>query len=1499
MIPQVRVFPNELVPSPPPPISHGQPDRNTAASENTEDTHITHPNLIDQSSIRHSSGPEPDDRISNLETPPSTYDSPHLEEELNRWGPYLLIEKIGEGGFGEVWRARQERPVRREVALKLLKPLRGISDEAVARFRAEAQAMALMDHPNIARIYDAGQLEDGRLYFAMELVGSFGKNEKWCSGVPLTKYCNARQMGLRERLETFGIVCRAVAGAHQKGIIHRDLKPGNILVGEADGKAVPKVIDFGLAKDITGADVLNLTKHTVEVLGTPMGTIQFMAPEQATGAAVDTRTDVYALGAVLYELLTGSPPLDEEVIRGAAFDEIIRMVREADVPKPSLRVAELKEPIRTATATERHYSDYRRFVAALRGDLDWITLMALDKEPTRRHAGVIQLGEDVEAYVAGNALPHAAPPSRTYRIKKFVQRHRMPVVASMLVMLTLIGGVTVSTWQAMRAKRAEAAAIVEKTNAVRERGAAEKARVEAEEATGREIEARDAAIRAEKGTRARLYAADMVAAQHSLSVGDLGSARQYLNAYRTFDVLEDLRGFAWRYFWHQSHGDEIYSFEGHENNVSSLAFSSDRKLLASGDWDGLVIIWDVERRNELARIKADGGKIVSLDFQMDRKLLAVGAASMISVFTIAKDGSPNIWRRHSPTRRPNLTFLTGTSTLLIGEGSNRFGYEGGEARIWNYNTERTELVLKNSGGKVAVSGDHTTAFTSLQDKRIRKWDLATGKLTDSVVIGDRVSAMASSQDGRWLVIGASRPGYMSVAELRSGITLEPVRGLSSHRGSHPFECFAFSTHGAFAGACTIDQVVRVWDIGKADPPRILKGHGGQIRACEFSIDGELLATGGDDNTVKIWNPQRPDSKSQFVEINCRQWALDPIMSPDGSTLVARGLDGEVVVWDTETKSTLKKLEESYHPLGFINEGQVLVTTGKRSTVFYYDAVTFELLSKKTIPHEEIAGAGRKSAISPDGKYLLFGGIGGNISVWDLDQGRLIVDSNLGRGSFFDIQFLPDGKHVLSSHIQYCGLVWNLESGDIVKEFKHDREVYTAAVSPDGRIVATGSLDTTIGIWDAESGARITTLAGHKRGLLKVRFSPDGSTLASTGHGLAVHLWDTRTWREVARIPFKEQVTHLTFAQDSSVLAAVEVGGNRSRLHLLQAPESIDKEEHLALPNELNPQSPTTEKTLLAIEAIRARLPLLRKAGESQELAQQLRLLARLEQKARCATWKEKLAEAEAIHFRLSKDARPDNRSQSIEPAHTINHAWVAAWASNGKSITFNLTNAKEKLLSTVDLSTGMQIGEPRTGWDPASSPVNPNRLVAAIKKDGRDGIFLIPKKGEPRFLAEGTYPSWSGDGQHIFFFHLPSREIRAIDMSELGNEVKVTTISTCKTSIYPSVSPDGSNVAYGMNDKLVVIEIETGKIVAAVPTLSWRGILAGWSPDCRYVSFGSYASAPPRGLWMLNVTTGESRQILEGNLTLPRWSPDGTMIACDDRANYQIKIYRVSDLELP
>ena len=517
--------------------------------------------------------PQPDDAPPQSDT--ANYQAP-VESGMVIAGRYTLVQKIGEGGMGEVWVAKQTEPIKRKVALKLIKT--GMDTKALlARFEQERQALAMMDHPNIARVLDGGLTPTGQPFFAMELV----------NGLPLNKFCDKMKLTPKQRLELFVPICQAVQHAHQKGIVHRDLKPANILVTLIDARPVPKVIDFGVAKATAG----KLTDESMSTqFGAVIGTLEYMSPEQAgfAGEDIDTRADVYSLGVILYELLTGLRPIDAKRLKKTAFTEMIRIIREEEPSKPSTRLS-TDESLPSLAALRQ--TEPKKLMALLRGELDWVVMKCLEKDRTRRYETANGLARDIQRYLADEVV-EARPPSANYRLGKFVRRHKVQVIAASLVLLTLVGGVVGTTIGLLEANAAAQKERDANTAAQAARTAAENA-AEAEKVA--KIEAQRQQVRAEW----LLYGSKITLAQRELEADNVDAAAAVLKSTRP-----DFRSWEYDYVQTQFESNKIVC-----KAPSIDAISRDGKLLASSDyrlgrWG--VTVWDMETGKLLVSLKHSG-----------------------------------------------------------------------------------------------------------------------------------------------------------------------------------------------------------------------------------------------------------------------------------------------------------------------------------------------------------------------------------------------------------------------------------------------------------------------------------------------------------------------------------------------------------------------------------------------------------------------------------------------------------------------------------------------------------------------------------------------------------------------------------------------------------------------------------------------------------------------------------------------------------------------------
>ena len=492
---------------------------------------------------------------------------PLVESGLVIAGRYVLQQKIGEGGMGEVWVAKQTEPVKRKVALKLIKT--GMDSKAVLqRFEQERQALAIMDHPNIARVLDGGLTPTGQPFFVMELV----------NGLPLNKFCDEARLTPRQRLELFVPICQAVQHAHQKGIVHRDLKPANILVTMIDARPVPKVIDFGVAKATSG----KLTDESMSTqFGAMVGTLEYMSPEQAgfAGEDIDTRADIYSLGVILYELLTGLRPIDVKRLKNAAVVEMIRIIRDEDPSKPSTRLS-TNESLPSVAALRQ--TDPRKLMSLLRGELDWVVMKCLEKQRERRYETANSLARDIQRYLADEEVD-ARPPSAAYRLRKFVQRHKGQVIAASLVLLTLAAGIVVSACFAFLA--------VEEAKSSR--------KAEAIARTTEKKAENEAKLAREAEAAARWHERIARNAHHAIQINLALMAREVKDYIRMAALLKEIRP-EYQDDWETCYVRTLLLREtplratlaGHGDRIWSVAFSPDGKWVLTGGNDKTARVWN-------------------------------------------------------------------------------------------------------------------------------------------------------------------------------------------------------------------------------------------------------------------------------------------------------------------------------------------------------------------------------------------------------------------------------------------------------------------------------------------------------------------------------------------------------------------------------------------------------------------------------------------------------------------------------------------------------------------------------------------------------------------------------------------------------------------------------------------------------------------------------------------------------------------------------------------
>jgi WD40 repeat protein len=1052
--------------------------------------------------------------------------------------------------MGSVFLAQQTEPVKRAVAVKVIKA--GMDSRAVlTRFEAERQALALMDHPHIAKVLDAGTTDGGRPFFVMELV----------KGTPITRYCDEHKLTLRQRMELFVPVCQAIQHAHQKGIIHRDIKPSNVLVAPHDDRPVVKVIDFGVAK-ATGQALTDKTLLTG--FGALVGTPEYMSPEQASlnNLDIDTRSDVYSLGVLLYELLTGTTPVDRKSLGQAALLEILRIVREVEAPRPSAKLSSIDT---LASVAANRGTEPAKLSGLMKGELDWLVLKALEKDRTRRYETASALSRDIQRYLADEVV-EARPPSVAYRLSKIVRRHKGQVIAASLVLVALVGGIVGTTLGLFEARRQEQIARYEAT-----------AKEQARAAEAERVKERDAAL---DDANHQLDISRFLLAVVAYDNHDVSQARLRLDS-----IQAKHRGWEWHYLRRQATGG-IFTLHGHTGSVWSVAFSPDGTRLVTGCNDRTAKVWDARTGTLLLELKGHTERTVtSMAFSPDGTRLVTGGGQW------NMPGKVKVWDAR-------------TGTPLLELKGHMFAVESVAFSPDGKRIASTTGTQVDKGGRPEWSGE------------VRLWDAANGKeLLTFSGLPHWANTVAFSPDGKYLaaglgdlaVLAPARPGEVRVWDAATGREIHNLRGHTFWVTSVAFS--PDSRHVASAGA---DRTVRVWDLKTGQEVLTLRGHSRWVRAVAFSPDGKLLASAGDDQSVKIWDAATgnevltlrghshpvlaitfcPDSRRlasatgrsngpgevNTWDITTSQEArtlrghtgqvTSVAFSPDSKVLASVSMStgsakpGEALLWDLADGRKVKTIRGcfiGFPRVTFSPDGRMIATAGKEGVEFW-DRVTGQRLPVLPMGAHPYFGL----ALSPDGKWVAASGLrgvvvrdratgkerlnfrahtldtndltfspnsrhlvtctsGGNyregvgqpskqapneVKVWDVETGK---ELRVLRGGGLAVVYSPRGEQLASSNRDGSVQVWDSAAGqELFRLGGHSAAVRSLAYSPDGQRIITGSDDYTVKVWDALTGQEMLTLRGHNEPVTAVAFSPDGWQIAS-GSGAWGETGEVKVW----------------------------------------------------------------------------------------------------------------------------------------------------------------------------------------------------------------------------------------------------------------------------------------------------------------------------------------------------------------------------------------------------
>jgi serine/threonine protein kinase/WD40 repeat protein len=1044
-------------------------------------------------------------------------------------GPYKLLETIGEGGFGVVYVAEQTQPVRRKVALKVLKP--GMDTrQVVARFEAERQALALMDHPHIARVFDGGATASGRPYFVMELV----------KGVPLTEYCDRNRMPVRGCLELFVQVCEAIQHAHQKGIIHRDIKPSNVLVSRHDTTPVAKVIDFGVAKAL-GQELTDKTLFTgvAQMIGTPL----YMSPEQAgmSDLDVDTRSDIYSLGVLLYELLTGTTPFDKERFRRAGYDEIRRIIREEEPPKPSTRLSTVAQA--GTTVAEARGTDLRRLSKLFRGELDWIVMKALEKDRNRRYTTAAEFAADVRRYLADEPVL-ACPPSAAYRLRKFVRRNRGPAAAVALVAVALVGGIVGTTWGLVHAANARAETLAE--------------------------EARKVAAQTEARLNKRI--ADE---RHFASLREQARAvrtsRQPGQRFKTLDVLRQATALGRALELPGEKFDEL-----RDTAIAALALPD---LNPTGSWvpfpaDTVGIDFDeahtLYARTDLkgnctVRRVADDAEVHSLPGRGLHAGLHLSREGRFLAVNHYIGGPPHepvaieVWELGPTAARKVLSKENARASAFHPHlPQAALAYRDGAISLFDLPTGRqlSRLAPDTLTREVNIALHPTepvVAVSSYFGRVVQLRDLETGKVL-AAIPQDFATSLAWSPDGRTLAVGSDlviggggRTRLYDRASLRVVRTLEggtAATGLSFNRagdrlatggwggeanlfdlgtGQQLFATapaagyFRFSRDGRHLSGAQRDGKVGFWEVGDGREYCTLVRKAVPVKAYSertaVSPDGRLVTIAMSDG-IGLWD-LAGGGELAFIPMSggggkCVVFEASGALLTLGPTGVSRWpVNADPSAPERLTVGSPERLPLPIgHTLGQSHDGRVIVTCARRINVQQLYAGGWVLHTDRPDPPIRLDPGADISwiTVSPDGRWVVTVVHGSGVTkVWDARDGRL--EKQLAERGTKLVQFSPDSRW-LSTELDGGRLlaVGSWEPGPRVGG--------AGTFSPDGTIVAvpTGTL---VRLVEVATGRTLATLEDpNLEPTVHPVFTPDGTRLIAHTNGKVkgVRIWDLRLVR---------------------------------------------------------------------------------------------------------------------------------------------------------------------------------------------------------------------------------------------------------------------------------------------------------------------------------------------------------------------------------------------------